>query len=66
MTPSNLLEIIDGIMDEADQSDNVHHVYTERQFILASAWGVIAVARSYDDPGLLEAIFTAHPELVHE
>lgn len=50
-------------MDEADSSNDDERVYTERDLSIASAWGVIAVAREID-PTLVEAILTEHPSLM--
>lgn len=58
-----ILTIIDSIMDEADSSNDDERVYTERDLSIASAWGVIAVAREID-PTLVEAILTEHPSLM--
>ena len=60
-----ILEVMDGILDEAERSDADAPIYTERDLILSSAWGAIAMVRSLGDPSLVEAIFQAHPELVH-
>lgn len=60
-----ILEVMDSILDEADRSDADAPIYTERDLILSSAWGAIAMVRSLGDPSLVEAIFQAHPELVH-
>ena len=60
-----ILEVMDSILDEADRSGADAPIYTERDLILSSAWGAIAMVRSLGDPSLVEAIFQAHPELVH-
>ena len=65
MNIASILEVMDGILDEAERSDADAPVYTERDLVLSSAWGAIAMVRSIGDPSLVEAIFQAHPELVH-
>lgn len=63
---ASILEVMGGILDEAERSDADAPIYTERDLVLSSAWGAIAMVRSLGDPALVEAIFQAHPELVHE